>query len=576
MNIRTHRPIGRRQEQGNTLFVALVLLLLASVATLLALNVGVFEQRASGNDMRAKLIAQVAEAGVAQGAEYFRLNPTALLASSGNWVECADNDVSFPCGSIPDMDVDDGAGGTVKRRGTMYYWSNGGSPGDINNDGVSNDVFDQRMLPLTSVVPAEGMVGSVGNFDQVSYGVGVVLCRIAIPASPGDPARCTKDPSQQSRTMAYNFVSVASLPGEGTRTTVSQMLGQYLIFSPDSAKPPIVASGTVDVTGGLQVVTNPNAGGNGVPVSVWTRKNVEKTGTPNTCYYDEFIRYGGGTAEWEGVDTRILVCDDCSCAGDKSLSYDASGNLQSEGMDILDIDGNTPATPITGQMNYDVKPNEFPCDLFEFVFGVKARQDDDGDSFCEKRVPKVSFTNSDGVMATLNVDEAYLYENADYIIPRADGVSIDGHAPPWTSLATAAQKALPATYPDASLSGIIWCQTGCSMSNQNTQLGTPDRPVLLVVDSYDGAMQLYNRVIGLVLIRDSGDGDLDPDTGGAAVLETRSGAAVYGSVVVQGTINKANGTASVIYNEDVFMSLAKSIPPKNSNLPGAWTDRLSY
>lgn len=583
------------RERGNALFVAIILLLLASVITLFTLRVGVFEQRTSGNDQRAKLIAQVAEAGIAQGAEFFRLRPGALAPDSGNWVECDANDVSFPCGSIPDMDVDNGAGGTVKRRGTMYYWSNGSSPGDVNNDGTPHDVFDQRMLPLADVIPAAGLVEAVGNFDQVSYGVGVVICRVAIPKSPGEATRCTYDETEQSNTLVYNFVSVASLPGEGTRTTVSQMLGQYLIFNPDSNKPPIVASGTVDVTGGLQIVTNPNAGGYGVPVSVWTRKDVSKTGTPNTCYYDEFIRYGGSTATWEGVNTKVLVCDDCSCAGDKSLSYDASGNLQSEGIDILDIDGNTPATPQTGQVNYDVKPEEFPCDLFEFIFGVQARIDDDdgngvhflgpdglpvagesGDYFCESRVPKVSYTSASGVTAQLNVDEAFLYSNADYIMPRADGVSLNGHNPPWSSLATAAQKALPAPYPSAAISGIVWCQTGCDMSNTNTQLGTPDRPVLLIVDSYSGAMKLFNRVFGLVLIRDSSDNDLDPSTGGAAVLDTRSGAAIYGSVVVQGTINKANGSAAVIYNEDVFRNLANSIPPKDSNLPGAWTDRLSY
>jgi hypothetical protein len=271
-------------QHGNALFVALILLLLASVITLLTLRVGVFEQRTSGNDVRAKLIAQVAEAGVAQGAEYLRLNPDALT-DAGNWQVCDANDLTFPCGSIPDMDVPDGAGGLTKRRGTMYYWAAGGAA-DNNNDGVT-DYFDQRMLPIhdPGVIPAAGRVTSVGSFDQVSYGVCVVLCRIATPTSPADPPRCTTVDSEASNTFVYNFVSVASLPGEGTRTTVSQMLGQYLIFNPEMNKPPIVASGSVDVTGTLQIVTNPNAGGPGVPVSVWTRKDISKTGTPNTCYY---------------------------------------------------------------------------------------------------------------------------------------------------------------------------------------------------------------------------------------------------------------------------------------------------
>lgn len=544
-------------QRGNTLFVALILLLLASVITLLTLRVGVFEQRTSGNDVRAKLIAQVAEAGIAQGAEYLRLNPDALTIA-GNWQVCDANDVTFPCGSIPDMDVADGAGGLTKRRGTMYYWAAGGA-GDNNNDGTSGDLFDQRMLPIHGgVIPAAGRVTSVGNFDQVSYGVGVVLCRVATPNSPAAPTRCTTSDSEASNTFVYNFVSVASLPGEGTRTTVSQMLGQYLIFNPEMNKPPIVASGSVDITGTLQIVTNPNAGGPGVPVSVWTRKDIHKTGTPNTCYYDEFIRYGAknnAPATWE---EGVIVCDTCNCEGDKSLSYDKSGNFQAEGIDILDIDGNQ-------GVNYDVRPEEFPCDLFQFVFGVAARWDEDKDHFCEKRLPKVAYTNPNtGVVTSLYPDEAYLYSNATYIMPR------DAAAAALMSPSQVMPAAHP--YPSAGLSGIIWCQTGCDIGAQ-TQLGTPSKPVLLVVD---GAARIQGRVFGLVFLRDPSEADLNPVTGGAAALRMNAGAAVYGSIIVQGEVEKANGTAAVIYNDDVFRNLSKAIPPKNSNLPGAWTDRLSY
>ena len=280
--IRNFTP--QRNVRGNALLVAVILLLLASVITLLTLNVGLFEQRTSGNDARAKIISEVAEAGISQGAEYFRLKPTALAATSGNWQRCSDlaDKSQFPCGSIPD----------VARRDTMYYWKNSASLGDVNGDGTSDDLLDQRMLPLGSVLTggsAAARITTVGNFNNVAYGVGVVLCRIALPTSPGDPTRCTTVASEQSSTYVYNFVSVAGLGqansdgnAEGTRTTVSQMLGQYQIFQPNMNMPPVIASGSVDVTGGLQLVTNPNGGGPGVPVSVWTRKDITKTGTGPT------------------------------------------------------------------------------------------------------------------------------------------------------------------------------------------------------------------------------------------------------------------------------------------------------
>ena len=69
---------------------------------------------------------------------------------------------------------------------------------------------------------------------------------------------------------------------------------------------------------------------------------------------------------------------------------------------------------------------------------------------------------------------------------------------------------------------------------------------------------------------------LDPNTGGTATLDMNAGATVYGAVVVQGQINKANGTAAIVFNGDVFKNFSNSIPASTSNLPGAWTDRLSY
>jgi len=60
------RAVARRHQSGAVLVVALVLLLLAAVMTAFAMNVGVFEQRSTGNDLRAREVNDVAEAGLAQ------------------------------------------------------------------------------------------------------------------------------------------------------------------------------------------------------------------------------------------------------------------------------------------------------------------------------------------------------------------------------------------------------------------------------------------------------------------------------------------------------------------------------
>lgn len=595
MNIRS--PQRSHREQGNALLIAVVLLLLASVITLLSLNVGLIEQRTSGNDARAKVLTDLAEAGIAQAAEYFRMNPN-QLQPSGNWVKCDADDTKFPCGAIADVSVDcddDGDGDpatnvcTEKRRGTMYYWSNGDIAVDINNDGVDGDYFDDRMLPLNNVVPSadEGRIEAVGGYDSVAYGVGVVLCRIAIPKSDTSQTRCATDPSEQSTTYVYNFVSLAGLPGENARTTVSQMLGQYAIFNAAPNKPPVVASGSVDLTGTMQIVANPDAGGPGVPVSVWTRKDMASNGTPDTCYFDEFIRFGAQKAKPPVFEDNIMVtCDTCSCSG-HALSQ-GSGNALDEDMDILDIE------PTGGHLgvNEDVRPEEFPCDMFQFMFGTQARIDDDdgngvhfvnptetptesGDYFCETKLPQVSYVTPGnttasapyGVTVMLDRDEKYLYDNADTIFPRDDNAKKLMKESQFPTMA----------YPAKGFKNIIWCQddpneTGECDVGSKTQLGTPENPVLLVVD---GSMHIQGRIFGLILLRAT-DTKLDPATGGNATLDMNAGAAVYGSILIQGKVDKANGTAVVVYSSEIFRRLGANLPPKNSSLPGGWTDSLSY
>ena len=92
---------AKRRNSGNTLFIVIILLLLASMMSLFAMNVGVFEQKASGSDLRAKLVNEVAEAGLAQGMEYLRQNSPVLKdLTGGNWEKCDATTTDFPCGSI--------------------------------------------------------------------------------------------------------------------------------------------------------------------------------------------------------------------------------------------------------------------------------------------------------------------------------------------------------------------------------------------------------------------------------------------------------------------------------------------
>jgi len=572
----------RTGHSGAVLLVAVVLLLLAGLLSLFALNVGVFEQRSTGNDVRAKVIHEVAEAGLAQGFEYLFRQHDDMLDDAALWTRCAADEDVFPCGAISAGSFDhDGDATTpeITRRETMYRLA-----GDDTHviDGLDG-ALSKYMLPL----PAASKIAAMPNGAGVAYGVAPVVCFAGAVEAGATGIPCGA-PGTGATTIA-TFVSVASLPGEGARQTLVQTIGQYPRLNDDILNlPPITASGTAGVTGTLQIVTNPNAGGTGVPVSVWSRIDVQKTGTTNTCYADEFFRYTQGAARptlYQGT----IRCDACRCDANgapRTLSYDASGNVQAEGIDVLDVDAGTDSTTGYHQgthvgVNFNVRSDalsyptcEFPDDMFEYVFGVAAWDDTDEDCFAETKAASVIYTNpgNPAASATVGPDEAYLYRTADRIIARAANLP----------LLKPGQAGTTALLASSSTSGMIWCQQqnpgDCDIAS-NVQVGTPSAPVILVLD---GPVRIQGTIFGFVFIRDTGTA-LDPATGSSmagacpndCVLQMNAGTAIYGALVMQGQM-KSNGTSAVVYDGTVLQAVLEQAGPVTATLPGAWSDRRSY
>ncbi|MCC8362415.1 hypothetical protein LK996_04930 [Lysobacter sp. A6] len=573
----------RRNASGTVLVIAFVLLLLAGLLTLFALKVGMFEQRSTGNDMRAKVVNEVAEAGLAQGFEYLIRQHPEMMQTAGLWQRCGATETNFPCGAVSGATFDhdgDPTTAPVSRREQMFRLR-----GDVPNTIANIDPeLSRYMLPL----PAASKIASLANGQNVAYGVAPVLCYANGPAETAGGIPCGDIGS--SRVMVATFVSVAKFPGENTSSTLVQTVGQYPKLGDEVMNtPPIMASGSVDVTGNLQVVTNPNAGGTGVPVSVWTRLNIDKHGTPNTCYADEFFRYTQGN-HTPTLYQSTIRCDDCKCdtnGAPATLSYDQSGinrcedpSDDCEGIDILDIDEGTNSD--TGYntgghvgANFNVRSDaqshptcEFPPDMFKFVFGVEAWLDNNLDCFAETKAGAILYQNTDnGVTRSVGPDEAYLYKIADHIIPT------DANA----ELVRAEQLATNAMINDAPNSaGVIWCQQACDLTGQ---VGTPDAPVFLILD---GPITIHGVVFGYVFVRDTG-ATLRPETGSSltgncpanCMLFMNAGSAIYGALVVQGQL-KANGTAAVIYDGNVLRGVIEEAGLVYSTLPGAWTDQQAY
>jgi len=462
----------------------------------------------------------------------------------------------------------------------MYYYTTSSGAGyDVNGNGSTTDVLDKRSLPIASAQRI-----STTNGFSVNYGVGALLCMVKRQASGyTGPTQCTTTTTDAQGAYLFTITAVGNITGESAATTLSMTFGEAPKIPGAVNAPTIVASGSVDLTGNGTFVTDPNGGGNGLPLTVWARgaANQHGAGTVNTCYYEDWIRVANGVnsnstysfaANSDGTTSTVVTCTGngnktCAC----STSISAGQGQLSEGSDILVNDGGTVSICPTGapacKPNYDVQPSEFPCDLFQYIFGVQAWKDTDADSFCETRLPKVTVSLG-GSPQSINVDEAFLYSSAALILDT--NATRAGWATAAQTVASCAAL-ISATHASSFTGGIVWDRTGaCSLTGT---IGWPDRPVAWVAD---GNSDLQGgTVYGIVFVRDTSD----PTTivGGAANFVSHSTGTIYGSVVVQGTGSKLNGSSAVVYNGTVLKNLA-NLQATNpaSQVPGSWTDRYVY
>lgn len=554
---------SQQRQRGSVLFLVIMLLLLASILTLFALNVGVFEQRLSGNDMRAKYTQQLADSAIAEGVEHIRLQGAEFTAFGAvNWNRCSVDDLTFPCGALP-----------VERRGDMFFFSNGGG-----------DPLESRMLLPYDQARFQDVGGIAGNGFPVEYGAGAAICWIS--RGSVDEVACATEPDDASNVFVLTMVGVARMPGEAARATATQTLGAYTLFDNLPELPPIIAAGTVTLRGSIDVVANPNAAGPGVPVSIWTRSPVDPNGTPNTCYIDEFFREGAPNAANQGPtfypDTTFVTCRGCSCPDNKSLSFGGAGPNSCPGIDIL-APTKTRSAGCTNEAANDIDPSnprDFPCDLFEYVFGIRAWDDvNPVDNFCETKV-FVDNRLDDSDTTEVGADVAFLVDSAQHILAPAD-------SPLLAALGLAGDPRVRGCDGLGNLSGLVWMM-GCTNIPANTDVGTPETPIVLVVDGgqelrFNASTRLFGVLFGRHAslecdFRAKGGPDctIGSATGGNASVRMNGGSQLYGTAIMQGEMH-GSGTNAVIYNADVLRTIVNN--PDNfvfNSLPGSWTDLVRY
>jgi hypothetical protein len=588
-----------------TIFVAILLLAILTVVTLFALSVGVFEQRTATNDNRARVVAAASEAGLNQGIEFFKANKRVLVdtwmyppsGTSRRWTLCTSTETSFPCGAETD---------TTRRARLWRYTDTNNSRAD--NTGTTDSRRDPRALHRGHHGQFRAAVGHVGDRQpgntafSVDYDVGALLCMIDTTTNQCVTTLNAANPFRGR--LAVTLVSKARLTSEtGTSDTESAKATHKVTISIYPAingtpNAPVIASGAVVGLGSAEIVPNENAGGFGVPISIWSNDNADfsdDSGAAQSCHLGEFqsnySNGNNGAADTYCPDSSnnlvavstsqpatcggITVCTKCKCDG---LTFDrgmisgkanagGGGNNRREGNDVLDIEATAP----TAETNTSMLPNPScdgthfffpyqPCDLssyslddslFEYVFGQENSAESDS--------------------ALEDVDNNGRDDGDDWML---SGGAFEGHV-----ISTDDECAPKLLDLGPSAGGFYFIERGvtCNLNNAaNGQLGQPKSPVAIVVDG-EAHIGGTTTIFGMLFIKRYKGTDGATHVGYARI---NGNGTIIGSMVVENatgdTALNITGSIQVVYNQSVLNNLAND--PANGGVgrvPGSWSDSVT-
>lgn len=537
------RPAAPRRAAGvTTLAITLILLAVITVMVILSANVGFFEQRTTTNENRARIAQQAAEYALNLAGEYLKANRNNLISDDSttgwlgsgagkHWAKCKDVGLAasdFPTGHPCLSERDD------TRRQELYFWT------------LNGDKTGSQLMPYTTNMPSgvkleTGAVGTGGSAHFTTQtNVRALLCRL----DTSDPAHvgCKLEPVAGNRVSLY-LISDASLTSESGQAEAKEAWATYSAFTPGAAVP-LIASGLVQGLGNGQIVAAPNAGGYGLPASIWSPNDVDieassggGVGSVATCQVGDFLQ---STPEADLKTTCATVNNACKCdaSSDTATNYLSghSGSIKREREDILDVDGGKGSLPDIQFFpggGLDKVGDNTDDSLFEYTFNPVTNVVADHDA------SGTTLTNC-GDSGAQNCFDYVMREEFDpTIVADCSGLS-------------------------ASSSGIIYVTGPCT--DLPGQVGSPDNPVILVINQGTTTMQVsaHTLVYGMLF--------LHSDTQGAR-LRGNGTAQVFGSVVVEGNVD-FQGSLTIVYDDTSTSSDTHKIPTsaKFGRVPGSWLD----
>ncbi|MFT5769714.1 MAG: hypothetical protein ACI9H8_001694, partial [Lysobacterales bacterium] len=473
--------ILNKQTGGLTIFTGILVLLLMTLMLLYAARVGVFEQRVSSNEARQKIAFHNAESAVDQGAEYMLANSVRIFSSSAEAVAyefpakttayhkgwLMNDGVTpgwYPCIQAMVDAPDHPCGGDIPATTTSYFYDNPAT--------TAGDVSGADSLPL-----------NVTGVDSTAR-LTALLCLIDIDSPSGGCVGAPTDPDDEKNVsavmhlMGYGFSDCTNIADVSTcngEARVARPLANYKNLK-GSPSVPLTTKSIFPPNGTAEIVGNPNGGGLGVPLTAWINDNpacsglvnIESSGSWQTCELQD----------WYHTDSypEGVTCTDNNCfcgPGGNDTSFFLSWNKADTfvGIDIV-ID------------------DTFPCDLFEYYFGVP--------------------------------------RNFYHIIKATATVISDcSNLGPFSS-------------------GFYWVSGPTCNIGGNGAVGSPTNPILLVSAASETKLAGGAEIYGILYVFDGEDIN--------AEVNSLGNTTVYGGVIVDAVMGHFQGNFQIVWAEGVLAS----------------------
>jgi len=171
-------------------------------------------------------------------------------------------------------------------------------------------------------------MGFIGTLDQIEDD------KFSVSVSPTQGPVGTEYALPSSPRIRFRTITATGYSSDKTSTSYwhsTQVIEQKVYLRPIAGNivTAITVAGILNMTGNFKVAANPNGGGDGVPLSIWSAKDVKLSGNGATCALQEF---------------EMSVAQDCD-----SSSYSDKSII---GTDIIEND------------------LKFPDDLLRHIFSI--------------------------------------------------------------------------------------------------------------------------------------------------------------------------------------------------------------